>query len=324
METETPSGPNVDVLMDVAWRYYVSGQAQHEIATELALDPSTVSRYLKRARAEGIVHIEIKRPQQVDDSLGRQLANHFNLKRAVIVPDTGDIASTAAEFVANKLTHGMRIGLSWGRSLASTVHAMPAGVVSDLQLSVLHGGLDSEGTGVQGHELARYFASLYPGSRAQYLQAPLLVDSPDIKAAMLRDGSIRRALAAAAEVELALVGVGTLDPSAPLVQYRHLAPDSVQNLANAGGVGDIATRFFNVEGTPLHNLDDRLIALDWEALQRVPNVIAVAGGALKSSALLGALRTGLIDELVTDAPTIKETMRLAGISALDASPAAAR
>ena len=49
------AGPTPDLLVDLATRFYVAGQSQVEIARALRLDASTVSRYLKRARDEGIV-----------------------------------------------------------------------------------------------------------------------------------------------------------------------------------------------------------------------------------------------------------------------------
>ena len=65
------AGPTSDILVDLATRFYVAGQSQVEIARALRLDASTVSRYLKRARDEGIVHVEATRhPHRVLQALG--------------------------------------------------------------------------------------------------------------------------------------------------------------------------------------------------------------------------------------------------------------
>jgi deoxyribonucleoside regulator len=310
-------GPTTDVLVDVATRFYVTGQSQIEIARSVGLDASTVSRYLKRARDEGIVRVEIQRPHTLHGDLALELAHGFHLKRAVVVagqagPGTSQaVAWAAADYVNSRLLNGMRLGLSWGRMLSAAIHMLPAGTVSDLDISLLHGGVGSAGAGIQGVELARHIASLHPRSHVHYLHAPVLVDSPDIKDAMLRDGSIRAALESAASRELALVGIGTLDETAPLIHYGHISPQDRKRLLAAGAVGDMCTRFFTPEGEPVHVLDDRLIAIEWEELKRIPLVVAMAAGIEKRNAILGALRARCMNVLVTDEPTARAVLKTA-------------
>lgn len=305
----------MDTLIDIATRFYVTGQSQVEIARSMSLDASTVSRYLKRARDEGIVRVEIHRPRSLHGDLALELAQRFDLKRAVVVAGdagagaTQAVARVAADYVNSQLFNGMRLGLSWGRMLSAAIHMLPSGTVSDLDVSLLHGGVGSAGAGIQGVELARHIASLHPHSRVHYLHAPVLVDSPDIKDAMLRDGSIRAALESAASRDLALVGIGTLDESAPLVRYGHISPKDRQRLLAAGAVGDMCTRFFTPEGEPVHVLDDRLIAIEWDELKRIPLVVAMAAGLDKRDAILGALRARCLNVLVTDEFTARAVLK---------------
>jgi deoxyribonucleoside regulator len=311
------TGPSVDLLMDLATRFYVTGQSQVDIARKLGLDPSTVSRYLKRARDEGIVRVEIHRPRSLHSDLALEVAESFRLKRAVVVASEpgpaalASVARAAADYVNSQLLNDMRLGLSWGRMLSAAIHALPAGTVTGLDISMLHGGVGSAGAGIQGHELARHLASLHAHSHVHYLHAPVLVDSPDIKEAMLRDGSIKAALESAAACEVALVGIGTVDESAPLIRYGHIPPRDRKRLLAAGAVGDICTRFFTPEGEPVHVLDERLIAIDWEQLKRVPIVVAMAAGVDKRDPILGALRAGCLNVLITDESTAREVLRAA-------------
>ena len=312
------SGPTPEILVDLATRFYLAGQSQVEIARALGLDASTVSRYLKRARDEGIVHVEIHRPRSLHGDLALRLATSFGLKKAVVVAgepgaaSSDAVAKAAADYVNSQLLNGMRLGLSWGRMLSAAIHKLPAGTVSGLDVSLLHGGMGRGGAGIQGHELARHLASLHTHSHVHYLHAPVLVDSPDIKAAMLRDGSIRSALESAASSQLALVGIGTLDESAPLIRDHHISPRDRKRLLAAGAVGDMSTRFFNAEGQPVHVLDDRLIAIGWEQLVDIPLVIGMAAGLEKRAAILGALRSGLLDVLITDEPSARAVIKSAG------------
>ena len=310
-------GPTVDMLVDLATRFYVAGETQVEIARSVGLDPSTVSRYLKRARDDGIVRVDIQRPRSLHGDLALELAEGFHLKRAVVVagePGAGAneaVAWAAADYVKSHLLNGMRLGLSWGRMLSAAVHMLPPGTVSELDISMLHGGVSSSGAGIQGNELARHLASLHPRSRAHYLHAPVLVDSPDIKDAMMRDGSIRSALESAAASELALVGIGTLDDSAPLIRFGHISPRDRKRLIAAGAVGDMCTRFFDPAGEPVHVLDQRLIAIEWDELKRIPLVVGMAAGLEKRDAILGALRSGCLDVLITDESTARAVLRAA-------------
>jgi DNA-binding transcriptional regulator LsrR (DeoR family) len=120
---------------------------------------------------------------------------------------------------------------------------------------------------------------------------------------MLRDSSIKAATEAAAARELALVGIGALDESAPLVRYGHLSKADRERLLSAGAVGDTCTRFFTAEGEPVRVLDDRLIAIEWEHLLAIPRVIAMAAGMDKVAAISGALRSGVVNVLITDEAT---------------------
>ena len=315
---KTGSGPTADIMVDLATRFYVAGQSQVEIARALGLDASTVSRYLKRARDEGIVHVEILRPRSLQGDLALELAAAFGLKKAVVVTGeagpviTESVARAAADYVNSRLMNGMRLGLSWGRMLSAAIHKLPAGTVSGLDVSLLHGGVGRGGPSIQGHELARHLASLHPHSRVHYLHAPVLVDSPDIKTAMLRDRSIRAALESAASSEVALVGIGTLDDSAPLIRDHHISPRDRKRLLDSGAVGDMSTRFFNAGGEPVHVLDDRLIAIDWDVLKAIPLVIGMAAGLEKRAAILGALRAGMLDVLITDESSARGVLKSTG------------
>jgi deoxyribonucleoside regulator len=296
-----------DMLVEVARRFYLVGETQVEIARDLGLDPSTVSRYLKRARDEGVVRVEIRPPMRRKVDLGRQLADTFHLSRVVVAAsDEGDLlslADVAADYVGTLLRKGMRVGLGWGSTLSATVGYMEQGAVSDLIITQLAGGLSDPVPGIQGHELARHLASLYPGSRVHYLHAPSIVDSPAIKNAILSDSSVQTALALAAKSELALVGIGEMGPRATLLRAAQVTSSDLDLLIADGAVGSMNGRFFDRDGSPVGHMDERTIAIEWSELKAIPIVVAIAAGELKVDAILGALRSGCVDVLITDEAT---------------------
>jgi deoxyribonucleoside regulator len=301
-----PEPPSDDVLIKVATAFYIQGRQQADIARELEVNPATVSRYIRRARAEGIVHIEIRRPEAPLADLGRELAARYGLRRATVVPGGRDpdasVALSAAEQVSGLLRNGTRLGLSWGESLASAARRLEPGIVSDLSVAQLSGGLGDSAPGIQGHEVVRHVASLYPRSAVHYLHAPVIVGSPSIKRALLSDRAIRSSLAAAARSEIGLVGIGSFDEQATLFRGHHVSAADWQRLAKHGAVGSVNGRFFDAQGRPVTDLEDRTLAIEWKELDAIPTVVAIARGPQKHAAIRGALLTGAIDMFVTDEP----------------------
>ena len=314
---DRPSGraDAADILIDVATRHYLHGDSQLEIARDLRVDPSTVSRYLKRARDEGIVHVEIVAPRRLQSDVGLRLARALGLGRAVVVELRGPgddplaaVAAAAAQFVSGQLRSGARVGIGWGETLAAVVAHLEPGVVEALSVAPLAGGLAEGRPGIQGQELVRRLTENYPHSRATYLNAPSIVDSPAIRDAFLADGSVQAALAVAASSQLALVGIGDMSPDATLFRASHITNLDREALLASGAVGSMNARFCNADGKSVGHLDGRTVALQWKELAAIPMVVAVAAGVAKAAAIRGAAGSGCVDVLVTDQPTAERLL----------------
>ena len=59
-------------------------------------------------------------------------------------------------------------------------------------------------------------------------------------------------------------------------------------------------RFFDRDGKPAGHMDERTVAIEWAELAAIPIVVAIAAGQTKVDAILGALRSGCVDVLITD------------------------
>jgi deoxyribonucleoside regulator len=301
------STEDLNLLVDVATRFYLQGESQVNIARALGINASTISRYLKRARDSGLIQLRVTAPQPVNMDLGRELANHFGLSRVVVANATDGgkaLAAAAADYIDGVLFNGMRVATAWGGTLLSVVSSLHPGIVSGLELAQLHGGIGYAAPGIQAQEILRFLAGLYPGTNTHYLHAPLIVGSPEIRELFCRERSISPALQAAASCDLALLGIGTLGEEASLVRYGHLEPADRASLIVNGAVGDLCGRFFRADGrVALESLDRRTIAIEWEELKAISTVVAVAAGRHKCDAIRGALRTGCLNVLITDEPT---------------------
>jgi DNA-binding transcriptional regulator LsrR (DeoR family) len=72
----------------------------------------------------------------------------------------------------------------------------------------------------------------------------------------------------------------------------------------ASAVGTVASRHFDLEGAPVEFPDEaRMLVVSRDQLKACGTVIGIAAGPVKVVSIIGAARAGLIDVLVTDAPT---------------------
>ena len=98
------------------------------------------------------------------------------------------------------------------------------------------------------------------------------------------------------------MGIGTVDVRYSIYSLNGFIDyHELEALKQKGAVGDILGQFYTIDGTildtPLHR---RTVAVPLENIQKMHNVIGVAGGEEKADAILGALRGHFINILITD------------------------
>lgn len=308
------------LLAEVASLYYEQNLSQAEIAERLGLSRSNVSRLLAEARQEGIVEITIHYPWQGRPDLERRLVERFRLKDARVL-QTGSYGYTqmvqglgvlAARYLESHLRDRMVLGISWSTGVYQVVNALRAARRLGVTVVQLTGAVGSVSPVLDGPDLARWLAQTL-GGQYRYLHAPLLVESAEVRQALEQERAIRETLDLARRADIALVGIGSIQPAlSTLLQTGLVDEDGLAAIAAMGAVGDICTYHYDIYGriVPLE-LHQRIIGIDLVSLSRIPLVIGVAGGREKAEAILGALRGGYINCLVTDEVAAHEVLRLA-------------
>ena len=139
-----------------------------------------------------------------------------------------------------------------------------------------------------------------------------MADSAASATVLRSQRDIARALSAAAEANVALLGIGCLDPAqSGFVKGGFLTPEELAGLRATGAVGDIAGRIFTADGALHANAyDDRIIGVSFEQLHHIPKTLAVAAGSEKTVAIRGALRTGIVNVLCTDDRTASAVLMM--------------
>ncbi len=307
------------LLTKVARLYYELDMTQPEIAVQLDLSQATVSRLLKRAKQERIIRITVNVPFGTYPELEENLQKTYGLKEAVVVDSIEDnnlvlrdLGAAAAYYLETTLHANDLIGISsWSSTLLAMVDAMQM-VNRPTQVQVLQilGGLGSPSAGIYASRLIGRLADRVRGE-AILLSAPGVVGSPDAVPILLDDRYVRQAMSMFDQVTLALVGIGSVEPSGLLASSGNIfSPEELSMLQEAGAVGDICLRFFDRSGTPvITSLNDRVIGMKLEQLRKVKRAVGIAGGPRKFNAIRGALIGRLINVLITDRFTAEKLLQ---------------
>lgn len=299
------------LISRVAQMYHIEGKRQADIAQHLRLSQATVSRMLKRAEAEDIVRTTVIPPVGTYSDLESALRERFNLPEAVVVDCSEDrdgaimarIGEAAAHLLEVTLAPGEIIGVSsWSQTIFKMVENIhPQKSARAKYVVQTLGGMGDPSVQTHATQLTTRLAKL-TGAEPKLLPVQGVTTSREAKLLMLGEPFVRDTMDLFGNITLAIVGIGAVEPSELLARSGNIfSARELADLADAGAVGDVALRFFDKDGKTVKTpLDDRVIGISLEELTKIERVIALAGGAKKVNAIAGALRSGVIDMLVTD------------------------
>lgn len=300
------------LLYRVAQAYYVRELTQREIAERFSLSRPKVSRLLKEARDKGVIDIVLVPPPGDLADLEDELEAMHGLDEVVLVaaPDPSNVASVSrklgpagAECLIRSLKDGQTLAMSWGTTLLSVIDALPTRSWPNLRVVQMLGGLGDPAADSHGVDLTYRMAEAL-GAKPRPVLSPGVVRSSEIRDALLDDPQVRDVLNLAAAADVAIVGIGVPIPGSVVMQAGIFSKKEMRELKREGSVGDVALRFLDASGEVVsHEINDRIVGLDVEAIKGVPRVIGVAGGKAKLDVIRATLLGGLLDVLVTDRAT---------------------
>jgi DNA-binding transcriptional regulator LsrR (DeoR family) len=305
--TSRLAGPAATVLSaSVARRYYLDGRSKIEIADEFGLSRFKVARLLDAARDSGLVRIEIGRRGLIDVDLSARVKDRFRLEHAVVV-DPGDddagavrqhLGQVAAELLAEVVRAEDVLGVAWSRSVGAMARALPRlAPVPVVQLTGAVAMPDGDDSAI---DIVRDVARA-AGGPAYVFYAPFMLPDSATAQALRQQREVALAFAQLPRVTKAVVGLG-LWSAGQSTLYDTAMEHERRTLRRLGVCAEVSGVFLSSAGEPVRcGFSDRLIGIDAEQMRAIPEVIAIAYGAPKVAAARAALRSGLIDGLVTHA-----------------------
>lgn len=294
------------MLHTVAKLHYQSDLSQVQIAKQLGLSTATISRLLQRARAEGIVRIEV-RDIFSPDELGRQLADTLGLKGVIAVDAPTSSLQMALASPLSRLLALAGLGrdkvllVGWGRTVWSVIDAgFPA--MPGVAVVPSTGGMQQHAQQFQSNEFSRRVAEVTGGVPhfvyAPYLPAAAVLDH------FLSDRSVQTSVALWGRIDVAVVGIGH-----PYAEDRLTQPADHADPLLADAAGDVVRHYFDQQGNVINwEGEGRMIAVSCAQLRAIPLVIGLAVGEVKVPSIIGAARAGLVNHLITDTRTAEAVL----------------
>jgi DNA-binding transcriptional regulator LsrR (DeoR family) len=316
MATEKTAGPAALVLTaTVARRYYLEGASKSDIAAELGISRFKVARLVERARATGIVRIELDARGEINLDLSVRLRAAHGLRHCVVIDAPEDdevllrnaLGRAAAELLTEIVQPGDVLGLAWARSLMAmrtSLTGLPACDVVQLTGAL---SLPSDDGSV---ELVRDLARRSKGQGFFYY-APMVLPDAATARVLRTQPDVARAIERFPDVTKAVIGVGAWRQGLSTV-VGALTEQERREIYDLGVRSELSGVQIDGEGNPVTTpLTDRLIGIDAGRLHAVPEVIALAYGTAKVDAVHAGIRGGFITSLVTHSAMARGLLRRA-------------
>jgi deoxyribonucleoside regulator len=299
-------------LVRVSRLYYELGETQEAIAALVGVTRPQVSRLLKEARAHGVVEIRIVDRAEVRSPAGDELRARFGLRAVQLAPSIDGppeltrrrVGRLAGQVLRGAIRDGMVVGIGDGAAVSAVADELAAGVSTvDATIVPLCGGFWRAGVGVE--PFRRIGDAL--GATVHALHAPGLLDDAIVRDALCAHAGVRSVIELWERLDVALFGIGGPAWSEASVGHAALA-----EIHAGAAVGEVLIAPFDIDGRLVaDSLRARTVAFDAQALAGVALTIGVADGPGKVAPILGALRGGFLNVLVTDTSTAEAVLNLA-------------
>jgi len=290
-----------------AWYYYMEDSTQAQIAEVMGVSRAKVIRLLEEARAQGIVQFSFRKNDSQRVSAEQLLIDRFGLKDAFVVPTPLDssainqsIAQGAAHYVSDHLREDGYLNIGYGDTVSRMLGVLAKNREESLNVVSLTGGV------------SYYLPTVGTTAYSMHLfltPSPLVVSSRQVRDALLDEKSLQDVSTMTEYADMSVVGIGAAVEGATVLRNGILNEGELTVLKMQGAVGDVLNHFMDKDGNLIQTeIEDRVISTDLDKLRQLKNVVGVAGGKDKVSAIKAVLNGGYLNVLITDSDTAAELL----------------
>lgn len=291
------------LIMKIAWKYYNEGMTQNEIAESLNLSRMKVIKYLDIAKSTNIIQFKINLDSFFDIDLQNKIKQTYNLQDIYIVPASDhhpldSLTTAAAQYIEDRITSDTMINVGYGQAVSRTLGHLNISTKYKVTFVSLSGGVRFY-IPASANSISDHYTN--PNYNHYIMPAPLLVSNEHLAEKLMQENPIKKIAEMVPHSTITVIGIGALNEQATLVKEGYLNTNDIEIFKSMGAVGDLLSQFYDRNGAVLDfALHKQLISTDIHQLKSLKHVVGVASGLEKREAIIGALKGGYIDVLITD------------------------
>lgn len=298
-----------NLMFEAAVLYYEKKHTQQEIANALNLSRQTVSKLLNDAIKENIVEIKINNPKSTCREIEKEICEKFGIRECSVCSVSNsnnslrylETVKLAVQHITPILQKGdMKIALSWGRTVQEFIKSLPDIKTSGNIVFPLFGATEDQNSYFSSNELSRRMADKI-GADFKCALFPYLLENNQDYDAIINMSFYKKMKELWENADIAIVGIGNTDI------YNVFGKTFGYNQNHQNIVGDIATHFFYENGK-VKKLYENTLCASADDIKKAKTTVAIASGDDKAVAISGALKTNLIDHLITDEYTARQVL----------------
>lgn len=304
------------LMIRIATKYYFEDKTQNRIAKELFLSRTKVSRLLTKARKEKIVEIKINYDCDELSYLKNKTLEKYDVKDVIVIKTMSkyektlsELGKAASEKLYDLLHNDIIVGISWGKSVRTTVDQLKKKSIKNAKVVELFGAISYEMDDEQmlsiGSKLAEKISGqFYP------LPAPLYMADKNAKESLINTPIIKNTLEMNKNCDFILSGIGVINSDIPQkIWDYHLENDVKDQITLKNGKGFLCAHFFDEQGTFLDlDINEDIIGIDKSTIEKT-NIICVACGIEKAPSIKAALKGGYIHTLIIDDKALEQVLK---------------
>lgn len=305
----------LDDAARAGWLYYVAGQTQDEIAKKLNISRQSAQRMVALSVSQGLIKVRLDHPVAKCMDLAVKLKSRFGLLSCEVVPSDGSDASSTlglAQAGAAEIERHLRstepkvLAIGTGRVLRACVDELSSLDCEQHKIVALLGNIASDGSASKYDVVVRMAEHI--NAKHYPMPLPVLPSSKKEKEQLHAQSYVANNLKLSENADVTFVGVGNLGTYSPLHLDGFITSEELDELEKKGAVGEIISWVFDRQGNLLNCAVNQRVASTPLKVGPDKAVYAIAAGEEKVDAILGALRSKMINGLITNEYTAERLL----------------